>query len=66
MNREESLRRLAATTRLAQTPEDFARMMESTVMRRAIYPKYIFKGLLPICPEGCLEPQEEKDLYVRD
>ena len=45
---------------MAQTREDFERICESMVMRRAIYPKFISKKLVVFVPLGCLEVVDER------
>lgn len=50
--------------KMAETPEDWAKMMEGIwhPMRRAVYPALIAKDLICLCPEGCLDVMDEVEL----
>jgi len=51
--------------RMAEMKEDFERLWVGTVMRRAIYPTLVAKGLVLLVPDGCLEVMgEEPDLLL--
>lgn len=47
--------------RMAMTESDFEKMWESTMMRRAIYPKFITKKLFVVVPLWCLVVQDERE-----